>query len=82
MKKLFATLMLLAAASAHAHCPDAVTCELKAIDASLAKSTASEATLQKAKELRAEGQKLADEGRERDAVKVLKEARKLLKDAS
>ncbi len=82
MKKLFAMMLLLGAAQAFAHCPDPVTCEMKAIDATLATSTAKAETLQKVKDLRAEGQKLADEGRERDAVKVLKEARKLLKEAS
>jgi hypothetical protein len=82
MKKVLATMLLLGAAQAFAHCPDPVTCETKAIDASLATSTAKEETLQKVKELRAEGQKLSEEGREREAVKVLKEARKLLREAS
>ncbi len=82
MKKLFAMMLLLGSVQAFAHCPDPVTCEMKAIDATLASSTAKPETLQKAKELRAEGRKLADEGREREAVKVLKEARKLLKEAS
>ena len=82
MKKLFAMILLLGASSAFAHCPDPVTCEMKAIDASLASPTLKEDIAQKVKDLRAEGQKLADEGREREAVKVLKEARKILKEAS
>ncbi len=82
MKKQFVAMMLLVSAQAFAHCPDAVTCEMKAIDASLATSTIKAETVEKVKGMRAEGQKLADEGREREAVKVLKEARKLLKDAS
>lgn len=32
--------------------------------------------------MRAEGQKLYDEGRESEALKLLKEARKMLKDAA
>jgi hypothetical protein len=82
MKKLFAAIMLLGAAQAFAHCPDLVTCEMKAIDTSLATSTASEALLEKVKGLRAEGKKLYDEGREREAMKVLKEARKMLKEGA
>ncbi len=82
MKKLIAMTLLLGAANAFAHCPDPVTCEMKAIDASLTSATLKEEVRKKVTDLRAEGQKLADEGRERDAVKVLKEARKLLKEAS
>ncbi len=82
MKKLVATLLLLSAAHALAHCPDAVTCEMKAIDSTLTTATLKEDTATKVKSLRAEGQKLFDEGREREALKVLKEARKLLKEAS
>ncbi len=82
MKKLFAVLTLLVSTQALAHCPDAVTCEIKAIDSSLLTSTAKEDTLHKVRGLRADGQKLYDEGREREALKLLKEARKLLKEAS
>lgn len=82
MKKLFAAMLLLASTQALAHCPDAVTCELKAIDSALPKSSANQVTVQKVKDLRAEGQKLYDEGREREALQLLKEARKLLKEAS
>ncbi len=80
MKKIIATMLLLGASQAFAHCPDPVTCEMKAIDSSLAAPSAKEETLQKVKTMRAEGQKLYDEGREREALKVLKEARKILKE--
>lgn len=82
MKKLVVTVLLLGAANAFAHCPDPVTCELKAIDATLTSATLKEETAQKVKDLRAEGVKLSEQGRDREAVKVLKEARKLLKEAS
>lgn len=82
MKKRIAALALLVSTQAFAHCPDAVTCEMKAIDSTLQTSAAKEETLQKVKGLRADGQKLYDEGREQEALKVLKEARKLLKEAS
>jgi hypothetical protein len=82
MKKLLAAFLLASASLAHAHCPDAITCEMKAIDSSLAAASSSTELLEKVKAMRAEGQKLLDAGREREALNVLKEARKLLKEGS
>ena len=77
MKKLLIALALMASSSAFAHCPDPVTCEMKAVDSSIASGSLKEDTLEKVKAMRAEGQKLHDEGRDQDAVKVLKDARKI-----
>lgn len=82
MKKLFIAAALLASSAAFAHCPDPVTCEMKAIDSSIAKGTVNQETLEKVKAMRDEGAKLHEAGRDQDAVKVLKEARKILKEAS
>jgi arabinogalactan endo-1,4-beta-galactosidase len=55
---------------------------MKAIDSMLPETKLQGSDLEKVKSLRTEGQKLYDEGRENDAAKLLKEARKMLKDAS
>jgi arabinogalactan endo-1,4-beta-galactosidase len=55
---------------------------MKAIDSLLPETKLKGADLEKVKSLRTEGQKLYDEGRENDAAKLLKEARKMLKDAA
>ncbi len=82
MKKLLIALALMASSSAFAHCPDPVTCEMKAIDSSIASGSLKSDTLEKVKTMRAEGQKLHDEGRDQEAVKVLKDARKMIREAS
>lgn len=82
MKKLLIALALMASSGAYAHCPDPVTCEMKAVDSAINAGTIKQETLEKVKVLRAEGQKLHDEGRDQEAVKVLKEARKMIKEAS
>ncbi len=82
MKSLLAALLLSTASLALAHCPNVSVCEMKAIDSLLPETKLKGADLDKVKSLRAEGQKLYDEGRESDAAKLLKEARKMLKDAA
>lgn len=82
MKNLIIALLLAAASPAFAHCPDAVTCEMKAIDSTLANSVVNAEVADKVKSMRAEGQKLYDDGRTQEALSLLKEARKLLKSAS
>ena len=82
MKSLLAALLMCSASLAFAHCPNASVCEMKAIDSSIGTTTLSGDALEKVKTLRAEGQKLYDEGREGEALKLLREARKILKDAS
>lgn len=81
MKSLLAALLLCSASFAFAHCPNAVVCEMKAIDSSIGTTTLVAADIEKVKTLRAEGQKLYDEGREGEALKVLREARKIMKAA-
>ena len=82
MKSLLAVLLMCAASLTFAHCPNVPVCEMKAIDSMLPETKLKGAELEKVKSLRADGQKLYDEGRENDAAKPLKEARKMLKDAS
>lgn len=82
MKSLLAALLLCSASLAFAHCPNAVVCEMKAIDSSIGTVKLAEAQLEKIKTLRAEGEKLYNDGREGDALKLLREARKILKDSS
>ncbi len=82
MKSLLATLLLCSASLAFAHCPNATVCEMKAVDSMMTDTKLEGAQLEKIKTLRAEGQKLYDEGRESEALKLLKEARKMLKDAA
>jgi hypothetical protein len=55
---------------------------MKAIDSSIITAKLSGADLDKVKTLRAEGQKLYDEGRENEALKLLREARKIIKESS
>ena len=81
MKKLLIIAALLSSSAAFAHCPDQVTCEMKAIDSTIAAATVNQEAIDKVKPMRAEGQKLYEEGRVQEALKVLKEARKILKDA-
>lgn len=82
MKSLLAVLLLCSASLAFAHCPNAVVCEMKAIDSSIGTVKLADAQLEKIKTLRAEGEKLYNDGREGDALKLLREARKILKDSS
>lgn len=82
MKSLLAALLMCSASLAFAHCPNVSVCEMKAIDSMLPETKLQGSDLEKVKSLRAEGQKLYDEGREGDAAKLLKEARKMLKDAA
>lgn len=82
MKSLLAVLLLCSASLAFAHCPNAVVCEMKAIDSSIGTVKLADAQLEKIKSLRAEGEKLYNDGREGDALKLLREARKILKDSS
>lgn len=75
MKKLLATLLLSAASVAMAHnCPN----EMKAIDAALKTTTLSGSELDKAKSLRAEGEKFHKEGKHAESMKALGEAKKML----
>jgi hypothetical protein len=55
---------------------------MKAVDSMMTDTKLQGASLEKIKTMRAEGQKLYDEGRESEALKLLKEARKMLKDAA
>ncbi|MFM8467874.1 MAG: hypothetical protein ACKOAO_09980 [Oxalobacteraceae bacterium] len=82
MKSLLAAVLLCSASLVFAHCPNVPVCEMKAIDSLLPETKLQGADLEKVKSLRTEGQKLYDEGRESDAAKLLKEARKILKDAA
>ena len=82
MKSLLAALLLCSASLAFAHCPNAVVCEMKAIDSSMGTVKLADAQLEKVKTLRAESEKLYNEGREGDAIKLLRAARKILKDSS
>ena len=80
---LFRSALLLCSASlAFAHCPNATVCEMKAVDSLMTDTKIQGEQLEKIKSMRAEGQKLYDEGRESEALKLLKEARKILKDAA
>jgi hypothetical protein len=82
MKSMFAAFLLCSASIAFAHCPNATVCEMKAVDSMMTDTKLQGESLEKIKTLRAEGQKLYDEGRESEALKILKEARKMLKDAA
>ena len=82
MKSLLAALLLCSASLAFAHCPNATVCEMKAVDSLMTDTKLQGDQLEKIKSLRAEGQKLYDDGRESEALKLLKEARKMLKDAA
>jgi len=82
MKSLLAAVLLCSASLVFAHCPNVPVCEMKAIDSLLPETKLQGADLEKVRSLRTEGQKLYDEGRESDAAKLLKEARKILKDAA
>ena len=55
---------------------------MKAIDSSVGTVKLADADLEKIKALRAEGEKLYNDGREGEALKRLREARKMIKDAS
>lgn len=82
MKSVLAALSLCSASLAFAHCPNATVCEMKAIDSMMTDTKLQGEPLEKIKTLRAEGQKLYNEGRESEALRILKEARKMLKDAA
>ena len=64
-----------------AHCPNVPVCEMKAVDTLLSTTKLSGEELERINKMRVEGQLLYNEGRETEAVKVLKEARKILKEA-
>jgi arabinogalactan endo-1,4-beta-galactosidase len=51
---------------------------MKAIDSTLPTTKLEGEALEKVKTLRAEGEKLYNEGKEKDALKILREAKKLL----
>ncbi len=55
---------------------------MKAIDSSIGTVKLADAQLEKVKTLRTEGEKLYNEGREGEAIKLLREARKILKESS
>lgn len=77
-------LLLIAALSfnsvAFAHCAGAVPCEMKYVDVAFLKTTRTGADLEKARAMREEGEKLFKEGKEEEALKILKEAKKFLLD--
>lgn len=75
MKKLLAVVLLSFAATATAHnCPN----EMKAIDAALQTTKLTGADLDKAKALRAEGEKFHKEGKHSESMKALGDAKKML----
>jgi arabinogalactan endo-1,4-beta-galactosidase len=78
MKHLLCVLLMVSASLAFAHCPNAIVCEMKAIDSTLPTTKLEGEALEKVKTLRAEGEKLYNEGKEKDALKILREAKKLL----
>jgi len=78
MKHLLGVLLMVSASLAFAHCPNAIVCEMKAIDSTLPTTKIEGETLEKVKTMRAEGEKLYNEGKEKDALKILREAKKLL----
>ncbi len=84
MKLTFVAFSLLLATNALAHCPNPVACEMRGVDSSI--SSVSEKvdadTLNKVKAMRAQAQQLFDEGRDQEALKMLKEARKILRESS
>ena len=75
MKVLMTTLLLFLSTVASAHnCPN----EMKAIDAELASTKIAGANLEKAKALRAEGEKAHKDGKHTESMKALSEAKKIL----
>lgn len=81
MKVLISIVLLSFCAIASAHCPNVPVCEMKAVDSLLSTTKLSGEELERVNKMRVEGQLLYDEGKEKDAAKILKEARKVLKEA-
>ena len=77
MKQLWLILVLSMHSLAFAHCPGPVPCEMKYVDNAFGKTTKTGAELEKAKAMREEGERLFKEGKEDEALKILKEAKKL-----
>jgi len=82
MKRLFLVSVLLSVQSmAFAHCAGPVPCEMKYVDVAFLKTKRTGAEVDKAKAMREEGEKLFKEGKEEEALKLLKETKKFfLKD--
>jgi hypothetical protein len=80
MKRLLLIALLSLNSVAFAHCAGAVPCEMKYVDVAFLKTTRTGADLEKAKTMREEGEKLFKEGKEEEALKLLKEAKKFLLD--
>ena len=78
MKHLLGVLLMVSASLAFAHFHNAIVCEMKAIDSTLPTTKVQGEDLEKIKSMRAEGEKLYNEGKEKDALKILREAKKLL----
>ena len=78
MKQLWLILVLSMHSLAFAHCPGPVPCEMKYVDNAFGKTTLTGAELDKVKAMREEGERLFKEGKEDEALKILKEAKKLL----
>ncbi len=75
MKSLLAALLLCVTAAASAHnCPN----DMKAIDAAMSTTQLSGAELDKAKALRADGEKFHKSGKHAEAMKALGDAKKML----
>ena len=79
--KLIFIFLLVASANAFAHCPNVPVCEMKAVDSMLSTTRLAGAELERVNRMRLEGQLLYDQGRENEAARILKEARKILKAA-
>ena len=78
MKQLWLILVLSMHSLAFAHCPGPVPCEMKYVDNAFGKTTKTGVELEKAKAMREEGERLFKEGKEDEALKILKEAKKFL----
>ena len=81
MKKILTLLLFGFTTTVSAHCPNVPVCEMKAVDTLLSTTKLKGEELERINKMRVEGQLLYNEGRETEAVKVLKEARKILKEA-
>ncbi len=83
MKRLFLVSLLLSVQSmAFAHCAGPVPCEMKYVDVAFLKTKRTGAEVDKAKAMREEGEKLFKEGKEEEALKLLKETKKFLLEGS
>ena len=83
MKRLFLVSVLLSVQSmAFAHCAGPVPCEMKYVDVAFLKTKRTGAEVDKAKAMREEGEKLFKEGKEEEALKLLKETKNFLLEGS